>query len=117
MSIPRDLELYNDIKKNLWKKYKKNSAYRSGMLVKIYKELGGQFKGEKNKDVGLSRWFREEWTDVNPYKNTSSYPVYRPTIRINENTPKTLGEISKSRLVEQSKLKQKIRGRKNLPPF
>ena len=31
------------------KMYDKPSAYRSGMLVKLYREAGGRYSGEKNK--------------------------------------------------------------------
>ncbi len=37
MNKPTDEKLYNKIKKDLFKKYPKNSAYRSGLLVKKYK--------------------------------------------------------------------------------
>jgi len=36
-AIPRDLILYNKIKKEISQNYK-HSAYRSGMIVKKYKE-------------------------------------------------------------------------------
>jgi hypothetical protein len=45
------------------------------------------------------------------------YPVYRPTKRINKNTPLTVFEIDKKNLQKQIKLKQIIRGNKNLPKF
>ena len=61
----------------------------------------------------LRRWFKEKWQDV----GSKDYPVYRPTKRINSKTPLTLNEIDKDNLKEQIKLKQKIKGNKNLPPF
>ena len=36
--IPKDKKLYEKVKKEIFKKYPKNSAYRSGLLVKTYKE-------------------------------------------------------------------------------
>ena len=41
----------------------KHSAYKSGMIVKEYKRLGGKYKGTKPTKTGLSRWFKEEWTN------------------------------------------------------
>ena len=37
--------------------YEKPSAYRSGMLVKLYKEAGGKYSGDKDKHAPLNRWF------------------------------------------------------------
>lgn len=110
--------LYERAKKEIYAIYKKPSAYRSGAVIKRYKELGGTYgDSNKPKNTGLSRWFREKWTDVNPNKGINTYPVFRPTIRITKDTPLTVSEISKKNLIEQSKLKQKIKGKKNLPPF
>jgi hypothetical protein len=111
-----DKVIYEKAKKEVYAMYKKPSAYRSGMLVKRYKELGGTYSGEKTKK-GLVRWFKEEWKDVNPNKTKSSYPVFRPTKRITKETPLTASEIKKSNLVAQAKLKQIFKGDKNLKPF
>jgi len=92
--------------------YKKPSAYKSGFIVKTYKELGGRY-GDDNEEKNLKRWFEEKWQDV----GHQEYPVYRPTIRINKNTPLTIYEIDKKDLAKKIKLKQKIKGEKNLPPF
>ena len=45
---PSDMKLYNDIKAKVWKMYDKPSAYRSGMLVKLYPESGGRYSGDKD---------------------------------------------------------------------
>ena len=115
MTIPLDKELYERVKIEVYKQYKP-STYRSAALVKRYKELGGTYSGKKTNE-GLTRWFRETWIDVNPLKKSNSYPVYRPTVKISNKTPLTLSQISEQNLIEQSKLKQKIKGKKNLPPF
>jgi len=111
-----DKNIYEKAKKEVYAKYKVPSAYRSGALVKRYKELGGRYSGEKQK-VGLVRWFKEEWKDINPNKTKSSYPVYRPTKRISKDTPLTLKEIDKTNLKTQIKLKQIFKGNRNLKPF
>lgn len=113
MSEPVDKELYDLVKSEADRKYKKPSAYKSGWIVKTYKERGGKYKGKKDEDEGLSRWFREEWKDV----GGMDYPVYRPTYRITEETPLTKKEIDPSNLKRQIYLKQRIRGMMNLPPF
>ena len=43
MSEPTNKKLYEKVKKEIYKKYPKNSAYRSGLLVKTYKERGGKY--------------------------------------------------------------------------
>lgn len=123
MSQPKDEKLYDKAKDIVYKQYDKPSAYRSGALVKKYKELykekhgsGSAYEGKKT-EKGLTRWYKEDWKDVNPDKSDKSYPVYRPTKRISKDTPKTADEISKKRLKEQSELKQKYKGKKNLPKF
>jgi hypothetical protein len=107
-----DKELHSIAKKEADKIYKKNSAYKSGFIVKKYEELGGRFKGDYiNK--GLDRWFKEKWKDVGGLK----YPVYRPTIRITKETPLTVKEIDKKDLKKKINEKQIIKGDKNLKPF
>ena len=123
MPTPANPKLYERAKKIVYDQYTKPSAYRSGALVKKYKELGGTYVNNKvggadNKaEKPLKRWFEEKWEDVNPTKTKTSYPVYRPTVRVSEKTPKTKSEIGKKKLKEQSELKQKIKGTKNLPKF
>jgi hypothetical protein len=119
MPTPKDKELYNKAKLEADKIYKKSSAYKSGFIVKKYKELYKKKYGsdkayidDKN-EKNLKRWFDEKWEDI----GEGEYPLYRPTKRINSNTPKTKQELTKSRIKEMDKLKQKIKGKKNLPKF
>lgn len=114
-SIILDPDIYEEAKDIVYSQYTKPSAYRSGALVKKYKELGGRYKGEYKK-TPLKRWFDEKWTDVNPMKNEDSYPVYRPTVKVSRYTPLTLKEVDPKDLKRKAKLKQKIRENK-LPPF
>ena len=99
MSEPKDKELYDKVKKEIYKRYPEHSAYRSGLLVKTYKERGGTYKGNKDDNKGLSRWFKEEWKNQRGgegYKLKSD--VYRPTKRINEKTPTTFKELTKEQI-------------------
>ena len=59
MSTPADKKLYDQVKKEIYEKYPKHSAYRSGLLVQEYKKRGGTYKGKENKSSGLNRWFNE----------------------------------------------------------
>jgi hypothetical protein len=113
---PADPVLYEKAKKIVYAQYDKPSAYRSGALVKKYKELGGKYI-EDGKEKPLKRWFKEEWKDVNPNKTATSYPVYRPTKKVSKKTPLTVSEIDKKDLEKKARDKQKIKGTKNLEPF
>ena len=105
-------KLYDDVKKEADKIYKKSSAFKSGWIVKTYKSRGGKYKDD-NKPKNLKRWYQERWDDI----SGESYPVYRPFKRVNKQTPIIVSEIDPKNLKEQIKLKQKIKGDKNLPKF
>jgi hypothetical protein len=104
--------LYDKVKSYADQVYTKPSAYKSGFIVKIYKKLGGTYTDDK-KEKPLDMWFKSQWKDI----GNQEYPVYRPTKRINKKTPLLVSEIDPKNLKEQIKLKQKIKGNKNLPPF
>ena len=104
---PVDKALYNKTKKQLYKKYPKHSAYRSGLLVQAYKKAFASvygskkepYVGKRTKKVGLNRWFAEKWLNQRGevgYKYKSD--VYRPTKRITKKTPTTFGELSKKQI-------------------
>ncbi len=112
MATPKDKVLYEKVKKMADEIYKKSSAYKSGYIVKKYKELGGEYIDD-SKPKNLKRWYKEKWEDI----GNKDYPVYRPTIKVNKQTPLIVKEIDPNQLKEQIKLKQKIKGTKNLPKF
>ncbi len=103
---------YNDKKKwDIAKKladkvYDKPSAYKSGYIIKKYKELGGTFTGDKKKTTGLSRWFAEKWTNQ---RGTTGYEhksdVYRPRIRVTKKTPVTWDELTKKEINKAKRTK------------
>jgi hypothetical protein len=103
MPTPTNQKLYDQVKRYADSIYEKPSAYKSGFIVKKYKELGGKY-ADDHKEKNLGRWFKERWVDVG-HKN---YPVYRPTILANYKTPLTVYEIDPGNLQRQIKLKQKI---------
>ena len=80
--------------------------------------MGGRYKAD-HAAKPLKRWFKEKWHDIGKIetKNKTKYPGYRPLIRINKHTPVTYDEIDKQQLKKQIKLKQIIKGEKNLPAF
>lgn len=119
MPVPTNQKLYDEVKDFIMSRYKKNSAFASGAIVKEYKRRGGKYKND-GKEKNLERWFDEKWIDINPLlgiTDDDAYPVFRPTKKVNEKTPTLVQEIPAKRLKEQFKLKQKIKGEKNLPDF
>ena len=114
-SEPKDLILYNKVKKEISEKYK-HSAYRSGLIVKKYKEeylkkykKDDAYIGEKPKLSNLQRWFLEEWRNQRGeigYKYNND--IYRPTIRINKDTPITFNELMKNQIIKAQKEKATI---------
>ena len=87
MTQPKNKELYEKIKKEIIMKNPKHSAYRSGLIVKAYKEAGGTYEGTKPTKTGLTRWFDEKWTNQRGevgYKKKGD--IYRPNVRITKDT-------------------------------
>lgn len=112
MPIVDNPELYEQVKRDAEKVYKKSSGFRSGWIVKTYKERGGTYTDDKKPKM-LKSWFRAKWEDISPEE---SYPTYRPTKRVSKKTPLLVSEIDPKNLKKQIALKQKIKGSK-LPPF
>ena len=89
---PTNKTLYEKVKKEVYKMYPKHSAYRSGLIVKKYKEQGGTYSGDKESGK-LGHWFKQKWTNQRGetgYKKKGD--VYRPTRKYKE-TPKTFKEL------------------------
>ena len=111
MATPKDKELYEKVKKEIYSKYPQHSAYRSGLLVKTYKAKGGEYIGKKDDEKGLGKWYRERWTNTRgetgyKYKND----IYRPTVRVNKDTPTTHKELTADQIKKAQKEK-KTKGR------
>lgn len=112
MPIVEDPKLYESVKRKADNIYGKPSAYKSGWIVKTYKQMDGTYKDD-DKPKDLKDWFRSDWADI----GGKDYPVYRPTKRINKKTPLLPSEIDPNNLKEQIALKQILKGDYNLPPF
>jgi len=117
MSKPTDSVLYNKVKNRIIKSNPKNSAYRSGLIVKDYKDALKKkspnkkpYSGTKTKD-GLTRWFLEDWrTQQGDIGYSKKGDIYRPTKKISNKTPTTFGELTKSR-IKKAMIEKKRTGR------
>ena len=111
MSRPANQKLYDAVKKSIYRKHPKHSAYRSALLVKEYKARGGKYIGTKDSKKGLGRWFDEKWRNQRGeegYKTKSD--VYRPTVKVTKDTPITFSELSKKQ-IEKAKAEKAKTGR------
>lgn len=101
------------------------SAYKSAWIVAEYKRRGGVYH-EDNKPRKLKRWFNEKWVDLErpradgkgyeqcgrPHASTrGTYPVCRPSRRVNTETPLTVPEIDKKKLSGIKREKQRVKQR------
>jgi len=90
----------------------KHSAYKSGLVVKEYKKLGGKYSGEKPKKKGLTRWFKEDWrTEKGKKTYKEGGTIFRPTKRITKDTPTTMKELTpaqKKKAIAEKKKKGKV---------
>ena len=111
MATPINKELYEQVKKEVYAKYPKHSAYRSGLLVQEYKRRGGTYEGKKNSKKGLEKWMAERWLNEKGeigYKHKNS--IYRPTIRITKDTPATFAELTPQE-IERARREKYLKGR------
>ena len=107
MPEPKNKKLYEEVKNDIYKKHPQHSAYRSGLLVKEYKRRGGTYEGKENKSSGLNRWFKEKWVNQRGevgYKNKSD--IYRPSVRVNKDTPTTHKELTATQIKKAQKEKK-----------
>jgi hypothetical protein len=124
-TIPRDMVLYNKIKKKLFIEMPNNSAYRSGQLVRKYKAAyekkykdgsnpySNPYIGAKKYNKGLDRWYKEKWVNqLGEIGYQKKGDIYRPTIKITNKTPKTYDELNNAKIKTAIKLK-KSHGRVN----
>ena len=111
MPTPTDKALYEQVKRKIYKDHPTHSAYRSGLVVQAYKRAGGKYAGEKPKTSGLTRWFDEEWRNQDgKVGHHSKSDIYRPTKRINNKTPATIGELGKD-AIDKARQEKKTKGR------
>ena len=113
-SKPKDQKLYDGVKARVYKEIPQHSAYRSGQIVKKYKEAYKKKHGNTNAYSGtktkgnLTKWFKEDWKNQRGgtgYKKKGD--VYRPTKRVDKTTPATFKELSKTQISKAMKEKKK----------
>ena len=82
--VPTNKALYERIKKKVYAKNPKHSAYRSGQIVKQYKVAGGGYSG-----------YKEDWrTEKGKKTYKEGGTIFRPTKRVSKDTPTTMKELT-----------------------
>jgi hypothetical protein len=116
---PVDSAMYARVKQRVYNKIPTHSAYRSGIVVKKYKEAFAKkygprrspYTGTRPQKKGLARWFKEKWRNQRGEVGYAKRgDVYRPTRRITKKTPTTFGELSK-RQIRAAQREKKTKGR------
>ena len=115
MPVPKDKQLYDSIATYIKANYEP-SAYRSGLIVRTYKNEFSQkygrpdaYYGNKDESKGLARWFAEDWKNQRGEVGyTAKGDIYRPSHRINELTPTTWSELTTQEIKAAKKEKAKI---------
>jgi len=91
----------------------KHSAYKSGLVVKAYKKMGGKYSGDKPKKKGLTRWFKEDWrTEKGKKTYKEGGTIFRPTKRVSKETPTTMKELTpaqKKKAIKEKKATGKVK--------
>lgn len=121
--------LYKKVKKEIYKKNPKHSAYRSLQILKEYKKQGGQIDESKKRN-GLTTWLNEKWINLTPFaegsiRNISQSPkcgtrgtrgtlgtnqkgpsICRPSKKVNKDTPKLAQNFSKKQIQKALEIKK-----------
>ena len=118
MGKPTNQKLYNEIKKRIYYENPKHSLFRSALLVKEYKDKGGEYDDESKPDMNINKWFEQNWISLNDYYHNKSkvpcgssntemkfneYPLCRP-LKIAESLTQ---EQMKKMIDEKNKLGKK----------
>lgn len=117
MSEPKNKQLYEKIKSEVYKKYPKHSLYRSALIQKLYKAEGGTYTDGEPKEMNIKKWFKQEWISLNDWlrgqevkcgaSNTqekyNEYPLCRPKAIAEKLTKPQIKEM----IEEKNKLKSK----------
>ena len=116
-------KLYLKVKKEVYDKIPKHSAYRSGVVMKTYKDRGGKVK-EIGDDKNLSRWFKEKWVNLTPYgeglvnskflyacgerhPSQKGPSVCRPSVKVDKDkTPVIAQKFNKTQIKKAIKIKK-----------
>uniref|UniRef100_A0A6C0BPB4 DUF5872 domain-containing protein n=1 Tax=viral metagenome TaxID=1070528 RepID=A0A6C0BPB4_9ZZZZ len=111
----------------LVKEYKRRFAEKHGKRKSPYVESGKPRRRSQKSRGDLDRWFKEDWRNVcetdrrGRYKkcgrssagsSSHDYPYCRPSRRVSDATPKTIGEMSERELKQMCRKKERAQRKK-----
>jgi len=73
------------------------SARKAQLLVKMYKDAGGEFIGKKKKDNSLARWTKQNWMTKSGMPSLVTGERYLPEKAIKALTDEQYEETSKAK--------------------
>jgi hypothetical protein len=114
MATPKDKELYEKVKKEVYGRYKTHSAYRSLYLSKEYKKQyeakhksKDAYEGKKQLNKGLNAWLKQKWqTQEGKTTYQKKGDIFRPTV-ISGKTPILLQQLTKQQIEKAQQIKAK----------
>ena len=100
MSKHNDQALWDKLKDKIMEGDKggrpnKWSARKAQLLVKMYKDAGGTFKGKKDKNNSLTKWTKQNWTTKSGMPSLKTGERYLPKKAIEALTPEQYAETSR----------------------
>lgn len=118
---PKDPLLYEKVKNIVYESNPVHSAYRSMLISKLYKQMGGEWKG--NKEGKTKIWLKQNWISVNDYyrgkevkcgnsdtmKKYGEYPLCRPKALVEK-----LSKEQMKKLIDAKKDEKPVRAEKVL---
>lgn len=127
---PSNIELYDKIKSEVYKKYPKHSLYRSALIQKIYQSEGGKYEKGAEPKMNIKKWFKQDWISLNDWlrgdeiacgnSNTKEkydeYPLCRPKAiaeKLSDNEIKKMIK-EKNKLEEKPLISKKVIGRDDI---
>ena len=117
----RDNKTWNTIKEEAKKKFKVfPSAYASYWIVNEFKKREPKKKkSAKQNSSLLTRWTNEKWVNICDNNKpcgrskatlaSATYPLCRPSKRINSSTPVTVGELTSRQIKQMCKKKRSLK--------
>lgn len=81
------------------------SARKAQLAVKIYKEMGGEYIGKKNKNNSLTKWSNQNWQTKSGLPSSLTHERYLPFEAIQNLTPEQyyLTSLAKQRSTKLGK--------------
>jgi len=96
-AVKTNPKLWESAKKQATSKMGGHSARAMQLAVKIYKEKGGGYKGEKQASNKLSKWSKQEWTTKSGKPSKETGERYLPKKAIEALSPQEYAATTRAK--------------------